>query len=714
MDQGLTNILTRFPASWSIGTVLTISMVLTIAMLMAVTTLLDVRRQRTIFQDNLGTNGLAMLDMLNSVANEPPGELNARKINEMVAVVRSQPDVSFLRIYSADKNLLDGFDRNEVSAHSDSSFVPMFTGNGPVVSYSDNGLELTGSINDDAGTIGFVQYSFETSSLQQDIRRIAIQKLIQTLALITVGILISYLIARHFTQPISRLAAAAKSVGSGDLQPRDNRDSLRRDEIGDLARAFSDMTDALSESRGQLEQALTEEHKKAFHLRSLKDIAEQGLQDRPRDELLSSLLKIIASAHDADSANILLFDEEKSVLRPVALAGMGSNDLRHRDYRMGEGIVGKVLQDRTSLIIEDVSSSDIVADPNLREKGIFSVVACPLIIQDRILGVMTLIFKSERRAEGFELGVTELMAESIAQVLERARLLETERKQAADLAEANEANVGMMRELELAQQRNLQSAKMAAVGQLAGGVAHEINNPLASILGFAQLGKQKLLNDMDKLPEDHELTYIERYLGYIDNEARRCGRIVSKMLSYTQSPEQQMVTTDINELLEQAIQTNINSMATAGVKPILDLADDLPSVQGHPASLTQAFSNVISNAVAAMPEGGTLKILSHLVEGRADSSSSLEVRFQDSGHGMDANTVSKVFDPFFTTAEPGMGTGLGMYMCYQIVQQHEGDIEITSSEFEGTLVTIRFHSLVHESLEGGPDEAQAEPSEVPN
>ncbi|MCH8063172.1 MAG: hypothetical protein IH861_11785, partial [Chloroflexi bacterium] len=140
----MTKLLTRLQPRWSIGTVLTLSMVLTIAMLMAVTTLLDVRRQRTIFQENLGANGLAMLDMLNSVANESPGELDAREINEMVAVVRSQPDVSFLRIYSADKNLLDGFDRKEVSARSDSSFVPVFTGDGPVISYHNDRFELSG------------------------------------------------------------------------------------------------------------------------------------------------------------------------------------------------------------------------------------------------------------------------------------------------------------------------------------------------------------------------------------------------------------------------------------------------------------------------------------------------------------------------------------------------------------------------------------------
>ncbi|MCH7652090.1 MAG: HAMP domain-containing protein [Chloroflexi bacterium] len=712
MDQSLTKSLTRFQPRWSIGTVLTVSMVLTIAMLMAVTTLLDVRRQKAIFENNLGANGLAMLNMLNSVATDSPGELNAQEVSEMVAVVRSQPDVSFLRIYSADKDLLDGFDRKEVSTYSDSSFVPVFDGDGPVISYSEGRLELSGPIGDETGTVGFVQYTFETSSLQQDLRRIAIQKLIQTLALIAVGIPISYLIARHFTHPIRRLARAAQSVGKGDLLVKDRKDILRKDEFGDLARAFSDMTEALSESREQLEQALMEEHKKAFHLQSLKDIAEQGLQDRPRDELLTSLLKIIVAAHDADSASVHLFDEEKRVLRSVALVGMGFNDLRPGTYRIGEGIVGKVLLDRTSLIVEDIPSSDIVVNPTLKERGIKTVVSTPLIVQDRALGVVTLHFKTARTADDFELSVTELMAESIAHVLERVRLLETERKQAADLAEANEANVSMMRDLELAQQRNLQSAKMAAVGQLAGGVAHEINNPLASILGFAQLGKQKLLADMGNLSEEHNLAYLERYLGYIDNEARRCARIVSKMLSYTQSPEQQMVPTDINQLLEQAIRTNINNMATAGVKPALDLADDLPSVQGHPASLVQAFSNVISNAVVAMPDGGTLKIRSQLVGGRGGPLSSIEVRFQDSGHGMDAETASKVFDPFFTTAEPGRGTGLGMYMCYQIVQQHEGDIEITSSEFEGTLVAIRFHSLEQERIESGPDDVRGEPSGV--
>jgi two-component system NtrC family sensor kinase len=300
---------------------------------------------------------------------------------------------------------------------------------------------------------------------------------------------------------------------------------------------------------------------------------------------------------------------------------------------------------------------------------------------------------NDRRSD--EVGDLARAFAAITQALQESRerlekSVQDERQQAAELARANKANLEMMRELELAQERNIQTAKMAAIGQLTGGVAHEINNPLASILGFAQLGLQKLVALRNKSVESKDIAFLERYLGYVESEAKRSAQIISKMLSFTTSPDREMRPADVNQLLHEALKMNTNQLAVSGIKIEMRLVEGAVMVDVHTASLIQAINNIISNAITAMPEGGTLTVTTRL-EG-ADAFArppAIEMRFEDTGIGIPAENISKVFEPFFTTAEPGKGTGLGMYVCYQVIKQHDGDIEISSHQRQGTTVTIR-------------------------
>lgn len=245
--------------------------------------------------------------------------------------------------------------------------------------------------------------------------------------------------------------------------------------------------------------------------------------------------------------------------------------------------------------------------------------------------------------------------------------------------------------LERAQQRNVQTAKMVAVDKLANGVAHEINNPLASILGFAQLGKQKLSRFDGETIERDEIAFLDRYLGFVETEAMRCGQIISRMLRFTLSPEQQMMPTDVNQQVEQFIRMNINQLAQSGVTPELRLGGSLPKIDAEVISLLRVFNQVLSNAIKAMPGGGTLRVSTFTKQESPEAPfTNVVVEIQDTGHGIPSEIVDKVFDPFFTTGEPGRGTGLGLYVTYQIIKQHGADIEIVSQEGEGTTVTMTF------------------------
>ena len=191
--------------------------------------------------------------------------------------------------------------------------------------------------------------------------------------------------------------------------------------------------------------------------------------------------------------------------------------------------------------------------------------------------------------------------------------------------------------------------------------------------------------------EMEEISFLDRYLGFVETEAIRCGRIVSRMLSFTLSPEQQMTPTDMNKQVEQVIKMNINQLAQAGVTPVLRLSEGLPKINAEHTSLLRVFDHVLTNAIKAMPGGGTLRISTTLKQASSDAvTASLVVVMQDTGRGISGENVPRVFDPFFTTAEPGRGTGLGLYVAYQIIKQHGAEIEIASQEGEGTTVTMTF------------------------
>ena len=426
------------------------------------------------------------------------------------------------------------------------------------------------------------------------------------------------------------------------------------------------------------------------YVEALQEIAELGLSDLPRDELIQSLLEKITRAHDADSGAILLYNEDEDILRTVALVGLERAAPDDKGFRPGQSISGKVLAERRSILVEDISSSPLFVHECLKIEGVKRLVAIPLKAGIKTIGVGLLHYKSMREVDESEISIMELMASKVAQVIERAQLLDTERERTEELAQANEANLKMMKELEVAQESNLEASKMAAIGQLAGGVAHEINNPLASILGFAQLSRQKLASSHDRPLDSQDMANLERYLSYIDAEAKRCGEIVNKLLSFSSYSVEDMEPVDLNQLLEEAVRITTNQAGVSDTSLEMKLTDGLPLIPGDSADLVQAFTNLITNAIKAMAHGGTLTVTSRLAEQKAgDEPPIVEVLFEDTGVGIPKENLSKIFEPFFTTSEPGGGMGLGLYVCYQVMKQHSGELRVSSQAGQGTTFTVR-------------------------
>jgi PAS domain S-box-containing protein len=220
----------------------------------------------------------------------------------------------------------------------------------------------------------------------------------------------------------------------------------------------------------------------------------------------------------------------------------------------------------------------------------------------------------------------------------------------------------------------IQSAKLSSLGVMAGGIAHEIRNPLAISSAAAQL----LLERAD------DEKFREEAAEKIYSGIQRASYIIENLLKFARPPEERMVPMDINETLEETLSLLANQLRVQRVELRKDLAFDLPLVVGNKSLLQQVFSNMILNACNSMPDGGSL-----IITTRVGSDKKLEIQFADTGVGIPTEHLSKIFDPFFTTMPVGKGIGLGLSISYSIVQQHQGTIEVVSQVDQGTIFTVR-------------------------
>jgi signal transduction histidine kinase len=229
-------------------------------------------------------------------------------------------------------------------------------------------------------------------------------------------------------------------------------------------------------------------------------------------------------------------------------------------------------------------------------------------------------------------------------------------------------------EIKAMSQQLWQAAKLAAMGELAASIAHELNNPLATV----SLRVEALLGGMaPDVPR-------RRALEVVEQEVERMGQLVANLLQFTRRGQSQVSTLDVREEIERTLELIHYHLHNRHIAVVRQFAPDVPMVQADLQQLRQLFLNLFTNASDAMPQGGTLTL-----QVRTDPpSQQLEIAISDTGMGIAAEDLPRVMEPFFTTKPEGRGTGLGLPICRRIVQEHQGALDIVSTVHQGTTVFI--------------------------
>jgi two-component system NtrC family sensor kinase len=232
------------------------------------------------------------------------------------------------------------------------------------------------------------------------------------------------------------------------------------------------------------------------------------------------------------------------------------------------------------------------------------------------------------------------------------------------------------RQLQMMQEQLVQSGKMAAVGQLVGGVAHELNNPLTVVMGYAELAQRRIAaGDADP--------GMQKMLGAILTHAERCSKIVANLLQFARKTEPHLEQVNINHLLEQVLGLREYELKTTNIELVRDYDANNPTLFADPQKLQQLVLNLLNNAYDAIQETDRPGQIWVRTKGDAES---VTLEVLDNGTGI--KEPSKVFDPFYTTKEVGKGTGLGLSVCYGIVQDHHGEIHAQNWE-QGARFVVR-------------------------
>lgn len=395
-------------------------------------------------------------------------------------------------------------------------------------------------------------------------------------------------------------------------------------------------------------------------LQAVRESAIDLAADLDLDTLLHRVVHRARELVGARGVELGLLDEKAGAIR-LLVSDTPWFDSRGDLIPLMAGVAGRVAAFGEPVVIENYNTWNGRLFPE-RTAPFKTVAGVPLKFRGTVIGTLTMIddrpdwsFKPEH------LQLLELLAPQATVWIRNARLYQ-------ELQERIEAQ-------RMAELRLVRSARLAAVGEMAAGVAHELNNPLTSVSGFVELVLEELPKDS---PHHSDLELVLR-------EAQRARGVVRRLLDFSRPVENQRIRTDLNELITDVLALVRHLARTGGVNIELNLQEGLPWVSVDPGHIKQVVLNLVNNAIQAMNHGGVLTISTEQQQHEGDW---VVIRVEDTGEGISPENLERIFEPFFTTRPAGSGTGLGLSVSYGIVNEHGGSIEVDSVVEQGTCFRI--------------------------
>jgi len=383
-------------------------------------------------------------------------------------------------------------------------------------------------------------------------------------------------------------------------------------------------------------------------------------------KLLKQILDASLNLLKADTGSLMLIEENSKTLKIKAARGLPEDVIERVQVKLGEHISGWVAKEGKPLLLVGGLKNDSRFNDLDEKKEIKSSICVPLNVEGRTIGVLNVNnVSSGNLFSESDLKLLSLLANQAAISIWSIRLYE----------EARHAN----EEMRMMEQQLVEKEKMAALGLFTAGIAHEINNPLATIIGNTQY----LMEHM----QDGGFGWEE--IRDIRQAAEFSSRIIARLFQYCSPSGGKKETIDVNKAIEQIAGLAGKQFEKQSIKINLELEPNLPNISMILDELREVFLNIMFNAQSVMPKGGIITIATKKI----DEGNFIEILFKDTGPGIPENIIDKIFTPFFSTRRP-KSLGLGLAICQRIINSHGGTIKVNSKLGEGAEFIVKFPAVV--------------------
>ncbi len=408
------------------------------------------------------------------------------------------------------------------------------------------------------------------------------------------------------------------------------------------------------------------------------------------NEIGKQLTHTVSEALAVDTCAMFLKKSPPPVFYGFSARGAFSGDLLSRTIPTESPLASYLDKHRRPLIRQQMIEPDAespAADLPAEINALHAEIILPMSFQDTLNGFIVL---GEKRSGDLyhseDVDLLETLASQSALAIENAcayeRLDDLNKNLEQKIAQRTRSLQKALMEKEKTQEQLIRSESLAAIGQLVAGVAHELNNPLASVKSLLQA----TIEDLAELSRQYDLDReLIDDLRFADKELERAKEIVKSLLGLSRQTQTYTENVDLNAVVKDALRILHNQHKNMSLNIVAEYGNDLPAVQGNFANLGQVVLNILKNAIQAVGENtGTIR-LSTTVD---DQHRQVIFKCLDSGNGVLQELRNDIFKPFFTTKEVGKGTGLGLYICHEIVKKHNGKLNLEQSEGTGACFTI--------------------------